>query len=368
MMTKAGYSLALEIRLTGPVPFQRFMEVALGCPNAGYYEQISHTPGRRGDFFTNVSVGPVFGQLLARQFCRWAREREWSAWRILEGGGADGGLARDLLGWIGRHRPRDFERLEYVLVEPSERRRMWQRETLADFAGRVGWAADWDEIGGSSVTGVVFANELLDALPVARLGWDAAEQGWFEWGVGLERDRFIWKRLAHDRSLPPAIRLWIDEVGSGLGRSLPDGFSLEVSPAALAWWSAAAGALLEGCLLTLDYGLEAADWLSPARPTGTLRAYRAHRQCSDPLADPGEQDLTAHVNWTLLQKAGEGQGLTTRALRPQGRWLTQILAESSKDDSSWAGLSPSEARQFQTLVHPEQLGARFQVLVQSREK
>jgi SAM-dependent MidA family methyltransferase len=365
-MTPAGQLLRKEILLRGPVPFQRFMEVALECPVAGYYEQFSHTPGRHGDFFTSTSVGPLFGQLLARRFCRWARAMHWTAWRIIEGGGHDGQLARDLLAWIREKQPPWYHRLQYTLLEPSERRRAWQRQTLGEFQEHVNWASDWSELGSDAVTGVIFANELLDALPIVRLGWDAAAGSWFEWGVDCTQVGFVWTRLTLDREIPPPIALWIEGAQSSWRDRLPDGFTLEVSPAALAWWSGAARSLRGGYLATLDYGLEASEWLSPSRPAGTLRAYRRHRLCAEVLSEPGDQDLTAHVNWTLLRQAGEELGLSTLGLWPQGRWLHSLLAEEESAEPGSCRFSAAEVRQFQTLSHPEQLGARFQVLVQQR--
>ncbi len=147
---------------------------------------------------------------------------------------------------------------------------------------------------------------------------------------------------------------------------LPDGYTLEVSPAAEEWWRAAAAWLGRGKLVTIDYGLSEGELFSPHRPKGTLRAYRRHHLAEDPLANPGEQDLTAHVNFGVLQRAGEAAGLRTEALVSQARFLTDLAAQAWAEPSSFGPWTARHTRQFQTLTHPEHLGRAFRVLVQSR--
>ena len=146
---------------------------------------------------------------------------------------------------------------------------------------------------------------------------------------------------------------------------LPDGYIVESAPAAERWWRDAAGALAHGKLLAIDYGFTADEMFSPARARGTLRAYCRHHVNDDLLANPGEQDLTAHVNFSAIQKAGEDGGLKTEFFSSQAKFLTEIVAKAAQANSlgTW---SPSQSRQFQTLTHPEHLGRAFRVLVQSR--
>lgn len=359
-------TLRAEMARDGAIPFARFMELALYQPGHGYYERTTQTIGRRGDFFTSVSVGPLFGELLAARFAEWLEElaavRGGGVGRLCEAGAHNGQLARDILGWWRRERPDEFARLEYCIVEPSAGRRAWQAETLGEFRGRVRWIGGWDELPDEGLAGIIFANELLDALPVRRLGWDAGAGRWFEWGVAAAREGFAWTRLPladdpgglfHPFAPPPE-----------LTAVLPDGFTTEVCPAAVSWWRSAARSLRHGKLLTVDYGLSAAEFFTPGRAQGTLRSYARHRAGDDLLADPGGQDLTAHVNFSAVQAAGEAEGLRTDAFTTQARFLTAIAGRR------WsAGTAPSDAavlRQFQTLTHPEHLGRSFSVLVQSR--
>ena len=159
---------------------------------------------------------------------------------------------------------------------------------------------------------------------------------------------------------------WPLGIGSKLLEVLPDGFTVEVSPAAERWWREAASVLECGRLVTIDYGLTADEFIVPERKEGTARAYSHHQASRDVLADPGEQDITAHVNFTAIQTAGESAGLRTDAFVTQAQFLTGIAARAWKDGASLGAWTPERTRQFQTLTHPEHLGQSFRVLVQSR--
>lgn len=406
------------------------MELALYCPVYGYYETEGDKIGRRGDYFTSVSVGRLFGELLAFQFADWLETRPAGAEcqetgaechgkgheqlgaregggmaegaeagvQIVEGGAHRGELAGDILRWLRQERPGLFERLEYWILEPSERRRGWQVETLAEFGSKVRWAKELAELEsparqasepektwgkGDKARGpaaglrrreagrernsgvtlhrsrIIFANELLDAMPVHRLGWDAGGKAWFEWGVTFDGSQFKWARMPAPPALVPAV--------SPLESVLPDGFTLEVSPAATEWWRQAANALGAGKLLTFDYGLTTEEIFVPERREGTLRAYRRHRLSPEPLAEPGQQDLTAHVNFSAIQEAGEAAGLRTEGLVTQSRFLTGIVEKVLSGAAGFGEWTPERTRQFQTLTHPEHLGRAFRVLVQARE-
>lgn len=241
-------------------------------------------------------------------------------------------------------------------------RRRWQEATLA--AGwNVHWVKDWSELPPGSLRGVILSNELLDAFPVHRLGWDATGRSWFEWAVVCGADGFEWVRL----QIPPDhLNLLSLQFPPELLNVLPDGFTLERCPAAVNWWRQAARALQKGWLVTFDYGLEDAERLMPSRREGTLRAYLGHRMNSNLLACPGEQDLTAHVDFTALRDAGEAEGLTTVAFESQGRFLSRLLASFASGNAVRFDWNPAQTRQFLTLIHPQHLGESFRVLAQHR--
>jgi len=365
-MSSVDFLLVEEIKKQGAIPFRRFMDLALYCPEAGYYEQICHTPGQQGDYFTSVSAGGVFGGLLARRICRWMDGVSGRLVSLVEGGAHDGRLARDILTWLARSRPDCCERLEYVILEPSLRRRAWQTEALGDLEANVRWVGGWHEIAEQGVTGVVFANELLDAMPVVRLGWDAAAQSWYEWGVGWAGGRFQWVRMGCVSELPECAGRWLEELTAEAAGRLSDGCVVEIAPGAVEWWRQAANTLRAGYLLALDYGWDPSEGWRLFGTRGSLRAYRTHRSEDDVLQFPGQQDITAHVNWGLIRVAGEAAGVSTVEFIEQGRWLSRIVSEAASEVEAGPSWSPAEIRQFHTLTHPAHLGAKFQVLVQAR--
>jgi SAM-dependent MidA family methyltransferase len=366
-MSPAETLIRNEIRQCGAIPFARFMELALYSPKIGYYETHAKTIGRKGDYFTSVSVGEVFGQLLARRIVDWMRELDpalQQPFSILEAGAHDGRLAHDILQWMEANRPEALKSLRYGLLEPSTRRRQWQAETLLPYALQVEWFQDWKEV--PVFNGLCLCNELLDAFPFRRFTWRKSESGWYEQFVAVSEDslRMVSQR-AEDTLSGCDLRNAGYPLSDEMMKVLPDGYVLEDAKSARAWWAMAASRLGKGRLLAIDYGATAAELLRPERSDGTARAYFEHRVSDDLLSRPGEQDLTAHVNFTGIQTEGEAQGLTTRTYTHQGQFLTEILADAlvHQQDLGW---TPKQRSQFQTLVHPEHLGRLFKVLIQSR--
>jgi SAM-dependent MidA family methyltransferase len=354
-----------EVKQGGPLSIRRFMELALYHPEHGYYEkQVLSQTGRQGDFYTSVSVGTVFGELLAYFITSQLRELSRPL-VIVEAGAHNGQLAHDILQTLQVLAPELLAHISYQILDPSPTRRAAQAERLAAFAGRVTWENAIENLPGQSIHGIILSNELLDAFPVHRIGWSAPDQAWFEWLVDWKEETPCWYRT-EPKALPEALRAHLPQLNKELAGLLPDGFTTEICPAATRWWLQAAGKLKAGCLLTLDYGLEGLDFLSPERANGTLRAYQNHRLVDNPLMNPGEQDLTAHVNFTAIREAGEMAGLRTIHDEAQARFLTRILADENRGmrpDFKW---SPAQIRQFQTLTHPEHLGRSFRVLAQQR--
>ena len=402
-----------EIASKGVISFARFMELALYCPNFGYYERADVSPGREGDFYTSVSVGSLYGELLAFQFAEWleavptaidlrseskptplpnplpfrrgggedsakapagflnsnAVETAPSGGRqIMEAGAHDGRLAVDILSWLQTNRPKVFAGLEYWILEPSVRRQEIQKKTLGKLTEAVRWFESWEALPGPGIKGVIFSNELLDAMPVHRLGWDAGSKRWFEWGVALKDGEFAWTRMPENsefkiQSSKFKVGEWLP-LPPELLEVLPDGFTMEICPSAVDWWRQAAEKLKAGKLLTIDYGMAAEEFFSPERKAGTLRAYYRHHASNDLLARPGEQDITAHVNFTALQNAGEATRLMTDGLVTQAQFLTRTMGRfAGAGAENW---NSSRSRQFQILTHPEHLGRAFRVLMQSR--
>jgi SAM-dependent MidA family methyltransferase len=375
-----------EIKDKGPMSLARFMELALYTPALGYYEKRQKV-GREGDFFTNVSVGSLFGELLACQFAHWLQRLgslanhhpvDMDGWQtdapaqqgpnsyadlqIVEAGAHDGRLASDILDWLRRHRPALCSRLRYCIVEPSSGRRSWQQEDLSNQLSNVKWFPALSDLAAQGVNGIIFSNELLDAMPAHRLGWNAATGKWVEWSVGCDVGGLCWQPT----SLPAALASWLPVLPPELEAVLPDGFTIEISPQASQWWEQAAGILRCGTLMTVDYGLTQQEWIQPERTGGTLRSYSKHRLSASLFDAIGRQDITAHVNFSALQNAGERAGLKTDGLIGQGRFLTRIAQLCQAEPGTLEPWTPARVRQFATLTHPEHLGERFRVLIQTR--
>ena len=343
------------------VPFPRYMERALYDPRHGYYARGDSPLGRSGDFYTSVSVGPLFGQLLARRFLRWHAENGIRGrWRLLEIGAHDGALAADILAAAATLDPAAYDTLGYTIAEPLATLRTRQRETLGAHAEHIRWVADANELAGDTLPGIAFGNELLDALPfhvvVRRSG------RWHEEGVApdpVDPGTLAWRDLGPVSGGPLAAALSrIDAT------HLPDGYRTEVRTGYAALHRAIARVINPGMAVWIDYGFARPEYYDPARREGTLRTFSGHRAGADPLAAPGLADITAHVDFTAVAEDAAEAGFAFAAFQNQGAWLTREargwLAEMESTPD------PAAIRRFRTLTHPAHLGARFHVFELAR--
>lgn len=342
-----------EIATKGPLPFPRFMELALYHPEHGYYARETSQVGRDGDFFTSVSVGPLFGSLLARRFLRWWRAAGHPiTWRVIECGAHDGKLARDILETIRTLEPSALTGLEYVIPEPLPRLRAAQRETLSAFLPQLAQIPHPDELS-HALPGIAFGNEVLDALPFRLIEW--RDGSWHEIRVTADpTGAFAWDTGPDFPSgkLPAELRHPISPMPEGYRTELRDNLASFLAPLTRA--------LTQGLLLWPDYGYARPDYYHPARSEGTLRTFSRHRAGDDPLDAPGTRDITAHVDFTAVAEAAITLGARPAAFRSQGSWLTH---EAREWLASLEGRpDPSALRQFQTLTHPAHLGGRFHML------
>ncbi|MEI6675078.1 MAG: SAM-dependent methyltransferase [Verrucomicrobiota bacterium] len=343
-----------RIAAEGSLDFAAFMATALYHPELGYYARPTRQVGRHGDFFTSVSVGPLFGELLARRFRRW-----WQAagcpenWRLIECGAHDGTLAADILAALGRLDPAALAALEYAIPEPLPRLQAAQRETLHPFAACVRFLTSPAELASHPVPGIAFGNELLDALPFEVVEWQA--DGWHSCKVGCGPvGGFCWE--THDPLADPALAAALAPLGGGF----PIGYRSEVRAGYGAFFEPLLAGLSSGMLLWLDYGFARPDYYHPARHHGTLRTFSGHRAAANPLLDPGAIDITAHVDFTAVAEAASALGCRPLRFCNQGSWLTEVgrgwlLGMEGQPDASLL-------RQFQTLTHPAHLGGYFHVL------
>lgn len=342
-----------QIDENGPLDFAAFMELALYEPKLGYYARSTRQIGRHGDFFTSVSTGPLFGELLARRFLNhWHEMGKPHKWRVIESGAHDGTLACDILSALHAISPEGFATLEYTIAEPLAPLRAAQTAKLARFEQNIRLVANPLELANERLPGIAFGNEVLDALPchlVERHG-----SRWLELLVARDADNSLaW--LRHAITNPALIAAL-----APLGDHFADGHRTEIRTNFEDFIQPLAAALDHGLMIWIDYGFAAADLHHPLRHSGTLRTFSQHHAEEDPLADPGEKDITAHVDFTAVARAAMKIGGQVINFHNQGAWLTELAREWLADRE--ANPSAAEIRQFQTLTHPAQLGGKFQVL------
>jgi SAM-dependent MidA family methyltransferase len=335
-----------RIHREGPISFSDFMRAALYDPDAGYYARGAAI-GEGGDFLTSPHVSPAFAATLARLFAIDA-ERIPGPVHFVEVGAGDGRFLADFAAALRVWDPRLETRLRLTAVEPSAGARAALASRRISPEPRV--LASAEELEEQSVDGWIFSNELYDALPVARV--EGSEDGLRELRVGRAGERFAWERAPAGGGFGDYLRRF--------GIDLAPGQKAEIAPGAEALHRRLSRALHAGWLVAFDYGHPARVLYHPfARPEGTLAVHRRGRRGGDPLENPGEHDLTAHVNWDALLAAGEAEGLKTDRLARQGLFLTEagVFDFADSDAEKW--------RIFR-LVDPGGMGEEISVLVQSR--
>ena len=308
-----------EIEATGPLTFARFMELALYDPDGGYYRGAESRPGRSGDFLTAPEAHPIFGQALANQLVEvWERLDRPAPFVVREHGAGSGALAEAILDQIERARPELLGVLRYVPVEIDPRRveAFGERLSAAGLADRIAPADD-----DRPFTGVVLANEVLDALPVHRIGVRA----------GSLAERFV-AVGAHGRLVdawgPPSTPALGERLQAD-GVQLAEGQSGEVCLALDRWIADAVQSQERGLLLLIDYGAPASELYDAVRrPQGTVRAFVRHRISDDLYGHIGRQDLTAHVDLTALGLAAGAVGLAPVGETSQAEFLIGNGAEA----------------------------------------
>lgn len=342
-----------EIGAHGPMTFREFMRESLYHPLHGYYSSGRARIGRGGDFFTNVSVGSLFGTLLARQFEEmWRRLGEPASFVIVEQGAYTGDFARDVLRALQSNAPWLFAAVQYHIVEPAPVVRVLQEKTLADFASKLTWAATLDEF--QTFCGVHFSNELIDSFPVHALLWNGVE--WRERHVDFRHDRFVFVD-------GPLTTARLRECTAVLPTAPCADARAEINVAALEWVDQLAPKLQRGYVLAIDYGFARAELSQlTGKSGGTLTASFRHHRELDVLARPGEVDLTAHVDFTSLAARAEMRGLALHGFTDQHHFMVGLSQEYFKDTTDLTPERAQEMRAFKTLMHPELMGTSFKAI------
>jgi SAM-dependent MidA family methyltransferase len=311
-----------QVEKQGPVSFAWFMQQALYHPEHGYYSSGRCVIGRKGDYFTNVSVGPLFGQLLATQFSEiWERLGKINDFVIVEQGAHDGQFAQDVLEFVQKCLPELFDALRYRILEPFPILEEQQRRRLEAFGDKVEWRESLEPF-----TGVHFSNELLDAMPVRLI------RGGMEKLVDLDGDQLVFVERPVDKTMFNQAALEsIDEIAATLQR---------------------------GYVITVDYGF------LDEKFERTIEVRARHRNLDSPFEQIGDADITMSVQWGSIVERAQANGLRVAGFTDQHHFLTGIISqfESGDRDQSILAESRKAKRELQTLLHPEMLGRAFQVL------
>ena len=345
-----------EIRRRGPIPFSRYMQVCLYDPELGYYAAHAQQFGKAGDFYTSSDVHAVFGRLLARQFNEiWLALGSPSVLRIVELGPGRGLFAQDVLDWSEKRFVDFFQAVRYALVEASPALRGRLEETLQRHI-ETGRATILEKLPAEPTTpAIIFANEFFDALPVEVV----SHRG--ELRVGCEQGRFT------EGFVPTSVAAldYLDRYSVH-----PEaGERVEAALAAQEYMRNLAERLGCGFVIALDYGYTRDEQLA-GRHRGTVTAVRRHTISASPYEAPGEQDITAHVNFTALQSAARDGGLEPLALLTQAQFLMGIGETNQFADAFEETRLPQEqakvALQLKHLVTPAGMGESFHVLIMSK--
>jgi SAM-dependent MidA family methyltransferase len=359
------------------ITFAQYMEMVLYHPEYGYYSSDAIKIGFRGsDFFTSASLGADFGELLAKQFYQmWEILDQPIHFDLVEMGAGQGILASHILNYIQQEYPDFFGAVKYIIVEKSQSLKQQQQQRLQDFA--VNWC-NLEEIPSKSINGCFFSNELVDAFPVhqfilaagelreiyvtlAELNREISE-------IQIIRDPLFMEAIGEPST--PQLGEYFKLVGIDLSQNTyENGYRSEINLAALNWLGIVADCLERGYVLTIDYGYPAHRYYNPRRSQGTLQCYYQHRHHDNPYINIGQQDITAHVDFTALSSWGERCGLKQVGWTQQGLFLMALgigerLAALSSGQQPISQLLQQRERLHQ-LINPGGLG-NFGVLVQSQ--
>ena len=343
----------------GAIPFRRFMELALYHPEYGYYGSGRARVGKEGDFFTSVSVGRIYGRLLA-SVCRevWERLDRPEAFTIVEQGANDGSMATDILGALAEAGDSFNQAVRLIIAEPFPVNRDRQKQKLAGFTN-VTWVPSLEEL--PTFTGIHLSNELLDAFPVDSVRWNGT--AWDEECVSYHDGSLVWTtRPIQDPEL--------HAEATKLPNHLTKGFRIEINRGIQTWLSTLHAKLNRGIILTVDYGQAGEDRYAPHRADGTLLAFKKHERFNDPLGEPGVRDITAQVDFTALARSSREVGFEILGYSDQHHFLigaAEPWLRSLGDFTEKSDAAKSDLRALQALLNPGSMGMQFKAIALGKD-
>lgn len=354
-----------EIKKRGSITFAEYMEMALYHPEAGYYIRDREKIGPEGDFYTSPDVSPVFGKVLAGQAEEmWRISGRPDSWALVEFGAGKGFMARDIINHA-EEKHKDFHSaMYYVIIDRSPHMIKRQKEILSGVTGPgrgIIWLEGLEKLKPESVVGCFLSNELIDAFPVHRV----IKKG------GEYREIYVTcdgGSIVEEEGVPSGRDLI--EYINDFGIDMEDEQEIEINLAVRGWLEGVSRALCRGFVLTIDYGDTAESLFSPMRHRGTIRSYRRHRLAKSLYDCPGDQDITASVNFTALMRWGEEDGLMTAGYASQSHFLMNLgILNYLKPREQGAGFDHAalkETMAVKKLIMPEGMGSVFKVLAQQK--
>jgi len=358
------------------ITFVDFMKLALYDPEYGYYATNRVNIGPSGDFYTAPHLGADFGELLAEQFAEmWRLLGYPHPFTLVEMGAGQGLLVRDILRYLHRYHDACFEAVDYIVIEASPALRQLQQQQLANLTEkiqRLSWRT-WEEIPADSVVGCFFSNELVDALPVHRV---ILQDGELQELYVVPSTESPEERFGEAIAPPstPKLADYLQLSGIALNQPpYPNGYITEINLASLEWMATVAQRLKQGYVLTIDYGYPAQRYYLPSRRSGTLQCYFRHHHHDNPFIHIGSQDITAHVNFTALEREGERLGLESLGFTQQGLFLMALgmgdriaaLSHHELDEAFTLADLLARREALHGLIDPMGLG-NFGVLLQGK--
>jgi SAM-dependent MidA family methyltransferase len=356
--------LLQRISQHGRLTFADFMAACLYEPVLGYYTSPGRKVGAEGDFYTSISVHAAYGRVIAREIAQmWRCMGSPNSFTLVECGAGNGRLACDIMDYLAERETALYEKLDLVLVEKEPSLESAQRDMLAAHVAKTTWLPPEEFSSGNfTFSGCLYSNELIDALPVHRVVM--SEEGLQEIYVAVKDGDFCEES---GQPSTPEISRYLARISVEL---LP-GQEAEVNLAALNWLTEAYRALQKGFILTVDYGFPALELYAPHRKHGTLLCYYRHKTEENPYIRLGEQDITAHVDFTSLMKKGEEIGLQSDWFGEQYRFLlaaglVEEIEEIERSDAS-EEYKLKLRLALKKLIMPEGgMGDTFRMLVQSK--
>lgn len=346
------------------ITFADYMNLVLYHPQQGYYSSGHVNIGSQGDFFTASSLGADFGELLTEQFWEMAEILGFpEPFNLVEVGAGSGVLASDILHCLSNKYPDFYKTINYLIIEESQGLICQQKKQLKDH-DKITWKS-WQEVADGSIIGCIFSNELIDAFPVHKI---VIQNNTLKEVYVTFTDNQLQEVFGEFST--PQLTDYFKLVDIDLTTNdYPENYQTEVNLKALDWLKIVSQKLKRGYLLTIDYGYSAAKYYHPQRYRGTLNCYYQHRHHHNPYVNLGKQDITAHVDFTALEKQGQLLGLETLGLTKQGLFLMALglgdrLSALSNGQYSLSDVLTRRDALHQ-LIDPTGLGG-FQVLIQTK--